>query len=183
MNEMNDILAIVNKREEELIRAIEKAKKDEAIFPDGHLRINNNAGQTRYYKMTKRGDTTGEYLSVKNMDTIRLLAQKDYSRKFLKKAKAELKAIHLIRKQLTKECTEASYENLSIERQELVKPYILSDTQYAECWQSIKFKPNPYEPEKKIYDTRKGDKVRSKSEAIIADMLYEMKIPYFYEKK
>ena len=43
------------------------------------------------------------------------------------------------------------------------------------------FKSNPYKPEKKIFDTRKGEKVRSKSEAIIADTLYEFGIPYRYE--
>lgn len=66
-------------------------------------------------------------------------------------------------------------------RQNLIRPYILSDDQFAHEWQSRTFKTNPYRIENKIYDTRKGEKVRSKSEAIIADMLFEMGIPYHYE--
>ena len=53
--------------------------------------------------------------------------------------------------------------------------------QIAEEWQSKTFKTNSYKTENKIYDTRRGEKVRSKSEAIIADMLFEMGIPYHYE--
>ncbi len=52
---------------------------------------------------------------------------------------------------------------------------------YARAWQSRPFRPSSYKPEKKIYDTRRGEKVRSKSEAIIADMLLELGIPYRYE--
>ena len=37
-------------------------------------------------------------------------------------------------------------------------------------------------PENIKYDTRRGEKVRSKSEAILADMLYDLGIPYHYEK-
>ena len=44
------------------------------------------------------------------------------------------------------------------------------------------FKPNPYMEDMKIYDTRRGEKVRSKSEAILADILYGLGIPYHYEK-
>lgn len=35
----------------------------------------------------------------------------------------------------------------------------------------------------KIYKTRKGDRVRSKSEVIIANLLYDLGISYEYEKK
>ncbi len=53
---------------------------------------------------------------------------------------------------------------------------------YAKEWQAEQFKPNPYMENMKIYDTRRGEKVRSKSEAILADILYGLGIPYHYEK-
>ena len=73
------------------------------------------------------------------------------------------------------------YNNLIPERKKFVIPYISTSDLIAKGWQSKTFKPNPYKPEKKIFDTRRGEKVRSKSEAIIADTLYEFGIPYRYE--
>ncbi len=48
-------------------------------------------------------------------------------------------------------------------------------------WQSLHFKQNPYKPENKIYETKRGEIVRSKSEALIADILFYLRIPYHYE--
>nr|MCR4744743.1 hypothetical protein [Lachnospiraceae bacterium] len=42
---------------------------------------------------------------------------------------------------------------------------------------------NPFMTEEKKYETKKGDKVRSKSEAILADIFYELGIPYRYEEQ
>ena len=36
-------------------------------------------------------------------------------------------------------------------------------------------------PEQKIFYTKKGEYVRSKSEKILADMFYDLNIPYEYE--
>ena len=38
-------------------------------------------------------------------------------------------------------------------------------------------------PEEKVYQTKRGEMVRSKSELLIADLLYEMEIPYRYEPR
>ncbi|MCR4689915.1 MAG: hypothetical protein K5739_01030 [Lachnospiraceae bacterium] len=177
---MIDLIRILNKRKELLERSIKIAEREEKKLPEGRLRVSKTARQTRYYKMTDGSDKTGEYLSKKEQATIKLLAQKDYNKQFLKVATQELK---LLEKWIIqyKNQVENVYNTLSPERKSLVTPYILSDDLVAKEWQSKKFKPNPYKLDNKIFDTRRGEKVRSKSEAIIADMLYEMGIPYHYE--
>jgi len=75
-----------------------------------------------------------------------------------------------------------SYDKLSLTRKNLVNPYILPDNIYAKNWQEESYKTSNYLPECKVYSTKRGEMVRSKSEAIIADILYELKIPYKYEK-
>ena len=132
--------------------------------------------------MTEKNDTKGKYLSKKEqLSRVKKLAQKDYNKHFLKTAKIELNMLEGLLLKYNKNQAEESYNNLSIERKQLVTPYILPDDLLAKAWQSKTFKPNPYKPEKKIFDTKRGEKVRSKSEAIIADMLYDMGIPYRYE--
>ena len=64
-----------------------------------------------------------------------------------------------------------SYQMLPETRKQWVEPYILTDELYAKRWEEQLFKTNTFAPEAKIYETKKGEKVRSKSEAIIADIL------------
>ena len=52
----------------------------------------------------------------------------------------------------------------------------------AEKWQKEEFEQCPKYPEGKVYDTLRGDKVRSKAEALIANILFTLKIPYRYEQ-
>ena len=178
---MNIVSELIKNRLIILRKAIRIAEKDEGVLPEGRLRVSKTAHQTRYYKMGDYGDNTGEYLSVKNLPEIMQLAQKDYNKEFLKLARKEEKRLEKMLSQIQEKRAEAAYEDLSEERKNLVSPYILSDDLLVKKWLSKKFKPNPKYPELRIYDTRRGEKVRSKSEAIIADMLYEMGIPYHYE--
>jgi len=179
---MNTIIESVNKRIAFLKRVIRRAEKEKGSFPEGRLRTSKSNGRIRYYKVSKERDTSGEYLPKnEQIHMIRLLAQKDYNKQFLKAAAYELEMLEKILVRYQKKQSEAAYKGLSKERQNLVTSYIPSDDQIAEEWQSKTFKTNPYKIENKIYDTRRGEKVRSKSEAIIADILFEMGIPYRYE--
>lgn len=178
MNELSNALTC---RIQLLKRAIKQAEKD-GEFPEGRLRVSKTAGRVRYYEVTEKNDTKGKYLSKKEqLSRVKQLAQKDYNKQFLKTVKIELNMLEGLLLKYNKNQAEESYNNLSIERKQLVTSYIQPDNLYAKEWQSKIFKSNPYKPEKKIFDTKRGEKVRSKSEAIIADMLYDMRIPYRYE--
>lgn len=49
-------------------------------------------------------------------------------------------------------------------------------------WDSTPYKKNPYfDPNQKLYKTKKGDLVRSKLEMIIADILFDLGIHYRYD--
>lgn len=59
--------------------------------------------------------------------------------------------------------------------------YHLTNNEYLN-WSSSDYPTNPYKPEEKKIQTLDGHWVRSKSEAMIADALFENKIPYRYEE-
>lgn len=177
---MNNLTKIINTRLEQLQKAIKFAEKEQKTFPAGRLRVSKNPRQTRYYIVTDSTDKTGEYLPKTAQATIKNLAQKGYNKLFLKAAYSEQKALKEFL--LKYNCSpEDIYNNLIPERKKLVIPYISTNDLIAKEWQSKIFKPNPYKPEHKIHDTKRGEKVRSKSEAFIADTLYEFGIPYRYE--
>ena len=48
-------------------------------------------------------------------------------------------------------------------------------------WRNANYATNPYKPENRIYMTNCGIMVRSKSEKIIADRLWELRVNFRYE--
>ena len=73
------------------------------------------------------------------------------------------------------------YEKCHSERRKLIIPRFISDEEYAEKWQNVKYKGKEFaEGVVEIY-TVKGERVRSKSEKILADLFERKNIPYRYE--
>lgn len=179
---MEELLNHLKTRITILEQAIKRAEKDAGSFPCGHLRVSTSRNRCRYYQLTEPGDLVGKYLTKDCLVHAKALAQKDYNEQFLKEAQKELAALEKTLSKLAKSNSDLVYQKLSPGRKKLVNPYILPDDIYIEEWLSESFKPNPYMPESRIYDTKRGDMVRSKSEAIIADMLLDLGIPYHYEK-
>ena len=180
---MEHYMISIYKRIEMLRKAIKAAERDIDTkgLPEGRLRISNAGGRQRYYFVKSSESPAERYLTKKEMEFVRTLAQKEYNRDFLKRAKEELQKLQKSAAILTGMDAGAVYEKANETRKKLVKPYIVPDDLYAKEWLEKPFKSSNYLPENRKYDTKKGDKVRSKSEAIIADILYELGIPYRYE--
>ncbi len=66
-------------------------------------------------------------------------------------------------------------------RKELLDAVILSDEEYIKQWQSVTYEGKEFIDDEQVIITERGERVRSKSEKIIADKLYLMGIPYRYE--
>ena len=175
---MDRLLKQIRERADVLKKAISKAEKEEGIGPEGRLRVSHN----RYYHITKVGDSNGIYIPKNEAPLAAALAKKDYNERFLRYARHELKKLEEVIRMFSKKNADSAYSGLSKSRRELISPYIMTDDLYAQMWQESSFRQNTYMEDKKVYETRRGEKVRSKSEAIIADMLCELKIPYHYEK-
>lgn len=180
---MGKLLELANERAAQIRKGIQKAEHDELILPEGRLRSSRGERCRRYFRMTEKNDTKGRYIPSAQRDLIKGLAQRDYSRQYLKAAKAELSALEKAIEFLSKGGAEAAFEGLPEYRKELVAPYYKPSYVYAAEWQALDFRTNPLNPGQRRYLTRKGELVRSKSEAIIADILFELGIPYHYEKE
>ena len=74
------------------------------------------------------------------------------------------------------------YRKLHIARKQLVIPMAKPIEQQIEEFENIAYEPKLFsEKDQKEYYTAKGERVRSKSEKIIADEFYRYGIPYKYE--
>ncbi len=180
---MQKILNIMSTRVRQLNKAIKRAGNEQSTFPPGRLRISRNGNRIRYYNVLDKDDKEGAYLTKKNKNLIPLLAQKSYNKHFIKTAEQELSLLENALAKLSNSNADTVYQRLSPTRQSLVTPYIKTEEMIVQEWNAMPYRSSTYMEEDKRYDTRRGEKVRSKSEAILADMFYELGIPYRYEQE
>lgn len=76
------------------------------------------------------------------------------------------------------------YEDLSEVRKKLIEPLVISEEERVRQWNLETYEANSFHQENLRYETEQGDFVRSKSEVIIANILYQHRkdIVYKYEK-
>ena len=169
---------------EELTQLLTTKLKAIKNTPEGHLRIAQaHKGQKlQYFQITKRGDTKGTYIPHAKQAMARRLAQKDYDTRLIKELSQEIRILQKYLS-LTKSGSALTdlYTKLSPARRQLITPVTLTDSQYAAQWQAVSWTGLPFSPDSPDYTTARGERVRSKSEVIIADTLARHGIPYRYE--
>ena len=110
-----------------------------------------------------------------------MLAQKDYDQKLLKDLKGKYRYLKMTFDRYSQSDCAGIYENLHQDRKQLVTPLYISNTDYAKQWQEATYQKKPFaEGTAELY-TVKGERVRSKSEKILADFFEREGIPYRYE--
>ena len=178
---MNLLHSQMTQRKEYLEKLSVQLEKRLQEFPEGSLRVSNNNGFPRYYHILHSNDTRGQYIPKENTDFAKQLAQKDYTQKLYKKVTAELAdIIRYLNRHIADEL-EQVYTSMNIYRKELITPMVIPDEMFVQAWEKESYNTNPYYPEQRVYATKKDELVRSKSEVMLADMYYEMGIPYRYE--
>ena len=128
------------------------------------------------------GSLKGKYLPKKQLQLAVQLAQKDYDSQLMPLLRTEITALQNYLR-ATRNCTNIPklYNSLCPSRRALIQPVTLPDEQYAAQWQAVQYKGLPFEQDAPVYTTARDERVRSKSEVIIADALLRHGIPYRYE--
>ena len=150
-------------------------------LPEGKLRIKNQGNSTYYYYVDKESTGNGTLISPTNTSMIIGLAQRSYLEKVLSAAYDEKKLIERFMKRFPNPSVEQVYEHQHPSRQKLITPIILPDNEYLEQWLNEPYVHKGFDEGMPYYETLNGERVRSKSEAQIADHLRAKNIPYKYE--
>ena len=172
-----DIRKDLETRYELLSRSINDIEKKISLFPEGWVSIRSR--NDRYYYYLSGYNSDDKYL--KDNEQIDTLLQKDYLKKVLRQAKRELSAIEKMSKLYPSTLAEDVYDQLSEGRKSHIKPINVYDDAYAQKWMEVPYKRKPFKKDMPEFYTTKGERVRSKSEIIIADRLRANGIPYRYE--
>ena len=185
------------------ISKLEKMIKGIDMFlsgaPEGCLKWQNKNGRTYYYHqymqdMQMITDKTLEtenfdkwkrkYIRKRDIGIAAALAQKHYYSSVKPLVQKQLKELKQFVNKYPKDNLEEMYETLSDERKRLVKPLQPSVKQIIKNWEAEVYEKNTKYSENLKFETDQGELVRSKSEVIIANLLYQNQnhILYKYER-
>ena len=166
----------------ELKKVVGQAQKRLQTVPNGFLRIKKKRDGVEYYlkDVEGKGDN-GRYLRKSERGIAEGIAQRDYDIKLVKNAEERIRAITDFIEKYNKTSLQGLYAMTNHYRRELLHEAILSDEEYVSRWQEIKYTGKPHAEDAPEIITERGERVRSKSEKIIADKLYSLGIPYRYE--
>ena len=149
--------------------------------PAGTLRVIKNRKSYQYYQRSDVNDREGTYIPRKDHAVAEALAQKDYDIKLLKALENQQKAIEHFLKYFDPASAARVYEDLTEARKNLVQPEFLNDADFVRQWLDEPYEKLGFGKDEPEYYTARGERVRSKSEILIADALYRHDIPYRYE--
>lgn len=178
----NQLAFQIEKRLADLQKILAAKKKSYEKAPQGRIRISQNGGHPEYYLVTETGSLRGKYLPHSQETLARQLAQKDYDVRLIKQLQKEIDTLQNYLKHTGDgRAISELYDSLCPARRALITPVTLTDEQYAANWQEVSWAGRPFSPDTPLLLTARGERVRSKSEVIIADTLFRHKIPYRYE--
>ena len=174
--------SVLIERLDELDIIISKKMKSLDKAPPGSIHINRK-GNKIYYDYIYNGRRHLKSNDKADQTLARMLAQKAYDETVLKQAQKERSALMRLLNVYENGCAEDCYASLNAARRQIVVPIRLTDEQYAAEWQAQRFQTNTLPPDIASFITDRGERVRSKSEMLIANKLYARGLCYFYEPK
>ncbi len=156
-------------------------KFERGNFPEGRIQINKNGRGYKYYQVIQKDrKITRKYLKKDKIEIAKSLAIKNLLQKQISSTKMEIAAIDAYIKRHPRETPARAIKNQPAYRKLIDIPSYFG----AECddnWDKAEYEKSNKNPEKLKIATLKGDLVRSKAEAMIADALFRNGIQYRYE--
>ena len=167
-----------------LLNAIQDANQQLENLPDGKIYFIRN-GKNWKWKLrliTPEGKRKSIILKKSELDRAQKLAARRYLEE---RCSVAQKLIQLIDQVITTESELVSFpyylHEKSEDYQRLLSHYFSGIQEQIAAWNSVSYKTRTDRPEQHIYPTKCDVWVCSKSEALIADLLHDMNIPFRYE--
>ena len=178
---MKDLKEIVQKRIAFLMKIRQKLTSQYKERITRKLRITRCNGYVQYYLRNVAERAKYTYISKKQIDLIKKVAQAEYVDDVIQAIDEELTCLEEFLGKLPETNAEGLYEKLLPERKQLVRPWNAGDEEIIDRWRK-KDGIDKQIREVTPYLTERGEYVRSKSEIIIANTLNKYGVPYKYEK-
>ncbi len=175
------LLPLLRERVEELssVEAVLSERLSRA--PTGVLNVSPHRGGFQYFRVTAKTGRKGEYIPEEKMSFASAIAQRDYDAKMLAEIQRLRAALEKCAVKYDVSIAENLYAQLHPARRSLVTPLVYPDEDFVARWSAVKYAGRDFDVDGPVLMTARGERVRSKSEIIIADALFRRGIPYRYE--
>lgn len=178
MIEFSETIKMIDIEIKELEELSETIKKDISKSRKGAIRCNIKGNKIQYYEGKK-------YLRLSEEKHIKEIVNHDYEEKLIVLAEDKIKHLKRLKMMLEYDYEKPDnlYDGLHPGRQKYVEPLLISKTKYVMGWENTEYDRWPISDDdvRGNFVTIKGERVRSKSEKIIADEFTRYGIPYRYE--
>ena len=148
-------------------------------LPEGRLTGFRLKGKV-YYKWIKGGKT--KYIGAGNRELVEKLQLRRYLEKMIAAIDHNERYLRELWENYRPVAPEDVLESLPETYRNRRLPALEGQGLDLRMWEEADYEQTTWHREHKVHHTAKGDMVRSKSELIIANMLYERGIPYHYEE-
>lgn len=171
--------------EKQRLMKIKKTVDDRLIdVPKGTIRVTSSKNKVQYIQCVEDETEAGyklSYIKKKDISLAYRLAQKSYDQKIQKLVNRRLKQLDKLTEEYEDNEIEEVYNNLHPIRKTLIKPVEIPWEQRLTEWKNTPYVGKAFAPGIPEIYSKKGERVRSKSEKILADTFYNMGIEYKYE--
>lgn len=174
-------LHTLEERRQFLEKIIHDAEKKIIQAPPGSVEIKKHGKGVQFYYRDDSRKKHGTYIPVSERKRAVSLTQKRYFSRLLSAANKQKKAIDTFLRNYDPNALIEIYNSEGVIRQSLINPVELPDAEYVHRWLSAEYQSKEIREDTPVHFTNKQERVRSKSEVIIANALFRCGIPYKYE--
>lgn len=175
------IQKLLTKRQTYLQELLHRKQKELENLPKGDIRVVSHGSGYQYYLRTAENPKNGKYIPQKHLKLVPGMLQREYLEKIIKAVNKELCILDKLITCYKSGCMEEVYEKLPIGKKQIITPVEETDKQFLDRWLGMSFEKKSFAENAPEFYTQKGERVRSKSELLIADLLDRLEIPYIYE--
>lgn len=175
------VLPLLRERIAELSAVEGMLSKRLSRAPAGVLNVSPHRGGFQYFRVTAKTGRKGEYIPERKMSLASAIAQRDYDAKMLAEIQRQRGALEKCVEKYDVSVAENLYAQLHPARRSLVAPLVYPDDDFVARWSAVNYSGRGFDADGPMLMTARGERVRSKSEIIIADALFRRGIPYRYE--
>ena len=169
---IDERLELLQQLRKDALRRIKKA-------PHGELKVYTSHGTPQFWA---RIDSKGHYLPKKERGRIAGFAQKEYDECLVANVEYEMSILKGFAAGDYLEPWMQALTEISPEKRDFVTVPILDDREYADEWLNQDFERLGFKEDAPMLFSRRGIRMRSKSELMIAVALEEKNIPFLYER-
>lgn len=156
-------------------------KNELGTAPDGYIRVSKKHKCPQYYLIKNRNDRNGKYMNKNQLPLVKSILLRDYNKKLKRELELQIKVLKKAYKKYSLQKLYSIFENTPPSRRLQIVPKFIPVAEFVQNWENTSYIHKTLDETEPFLTTIRGEKVRSKSENMIADVLFRLKIPYRYE--